>query len=91
MWRDQIVNVRVHETTREQPVDRIERERSRLRPLPVIPFDTDEVVPAVVSPHARVNFDGNRYSVPPQLVRRIVTVRASRDKLRMLHEGQVLA
>jgi transposase len=91
VWRDQIANVRVHETTRERPVDRVERERSRLRLLPVIPFDTDEVVPAVVSPHARVNFDGNRYSVPPQLVRRIVTVRASRDKLRVLHEGQVLA
>lgn len=91
VWRDQIANVRVHETTRERPVDRVERERSRLRPLPVIPFDTDEVVPAVVSPHARVNFDGNRYSVPPQLVRRIVTVRATRDKLRVLHEGQVLA
>ena len=30
-----------------------------------IPFDTDEVVPAVVSPHARIEFDGNRYSAPP--------------------------
>jgi transposase len=91
VWRDQVANVRVHDTTRERPVDRFERERSRLRPLPAIPFDTDEVVPAVVSPHARINFDGNRYSVPPQLVRRIVTVRASRGELRVLHEGQVLA
>jgi transposase len=91
LWRDHVANLRVHETTREQPVDRFERERFLLRPLPAIPFDTDEVVPAVVSPHARVEFDGNRYSVPPRLARRPVTIRASCGELRVLHEGQVAA
>ena len=90
-WRDQVANVRIHETTRERPIDRFQQERSLLRPLPAIPFDTDEVVPAVVSPHARIAFDGNRYSAPPQFVRRPVTIRASRDELRVLHEGQVVA
>ena len=28
LWRDQVANVRVHETTRERPVDRFQRERS---------------------------------------------------------------
>ena len=56
----------MHETTRERPVDRFQQERSLLRELPAIPFDTDEVVPAVVSPHLRIEFDGNRYSAPPQ-------------------------
>jgi transposase len=91
LWRDQVANVRLHEATRERPVDRFGRERPLLRPLPTIPFDTDEVVPAVVSPHARVEFDGNRYSTPPELARRSVTIRASRDTIRVLHEGQVLA
>ena len=81
----------MHETTRERPVDRFEQERALLRPLPAIPFDTDEVVPAIVSPHARIAFDGNRYSVPPQFVRKPLTVRANRDELRLLHEGQVVA
>ena len=90
-WRDQVANVRIHETTRERPSDRFEKERTLLRPLPAIPFDTDEVVPAVVSPHARIAFDGNRYSVPPQWVRCSITVRANRDELRLLHEGQVVA
>jgi transposase len=90
-WRDQVANVRIHETTRERPIDRFQRERSLLRRLPAIPFDTDEVVPAVVTPHARIKFDGNRYSTPPQLVRRPVTTRASRDEVRVLHEGQVMA
>jgi hypothetical protein len=86
-----VANVRLHQTTRERPIDRFEQERALLRELPTIPFDTDEVVPAVVSPHARVAFDGNRYSVPPQFVRKSLTVRANRDELHLLHEGQVVA
>jgi transposase len=91
LWRDQVANVRVHETTQERPVDRFQRERSLLRALPVIPFDTDEVVPAVVNTQARIEFDGNRYSTPPRFVRQPVTIRASRDEVRVLHEGQVVA
>jgi hypothetical protein len=40
-WRDQVANVRIHETTRERPVDRFQKERSLLRALPTIPFDAD--------------------------------------------------
>lgn len=90
-WRDQVANVRIHETTRTRPIDRFQQERALLRPLPAIPFDTDEVVPAVVNPHARIAFDGNRYSAPPQLVRKPISVRANRDELRLLYEGQVVA
>jgi hypothetical protein len=90
-WRDQVANVRIHETTHARPIDRFEQEHTLLRPLPAIPFDTDEVVPAVVNPHARIAFDGNRYSAPPQFVRRPITLRANRDELRLLHEGQVVA
>jgi hypothetical protein len=90
-WRDQVANVRLHESTRERPIDRFERERGLLRPLPSIPFDTDEVVQAIVSPHARVAFDGNRYSAPPKFVRQTLTIRANRDELRLLHEGHVVA
>ena len=90
-WRDQIANVRLHETTHERPIDRFPKERALLRPLPALPFDTDEVVPAVVSPHARIRFDGNRYSAPPTLVRKPLTIRANRDEVRLLHQGLVVA
>jgi transposase len=89
-WRDQVANVRQHESTRERPIERFERERALLRALPAIPFDTDEIVPAVVSPHARIAFDGNRYSAPPSLVRKSLTIRANRDRLYLLYEGQVV-
>jgi hypothetical protein len=62
-----------------------------LRALPAISFDTDEIVPAVVNPHARIEFDGNHYSAPQRFVRQPVTIRASRDEIRVLHEGQVVA
>jgi len=90
-WRDEIANVRIHETTRERPVDRFQHERSRLRALPTIPFDTAEIVPAVASPHARVEFDANRYSVPPHLARQTVTIRADGQEVGIVHQGQIVA
>jgi transposase len=90
-WRDGVANVRIHETTRERPLDRFQSERPLLRPLPSIPFDTDEIVPRVVNTHAQVEFDGNRYSVPPSLARKTVTLRADESEVRVLHEGQVVA
>ena len=90
LWRDQVANVRMHETTRERPVDRFQQERSVLRPLPAIPFDTDELVLAVVSPH-RGSSSTATATRHRRGWRRPVTIRASRDKLRVLHEGQVVA
>ena len=86
-----MANVRLHETTRQRPVDRFQQERSLLRALPAVAFDTDEIVPAVVSPHARIEFDANRYSVPPHLARQTVTVRADGQEVRIVHQGQVVA
>ena len=90
-WRDQVANLRIHETTHERPIDRFAQEPALLRPLPTLSFDTDEVVPAVVSPQGRIQFDGNRYSAPPALVRKPITLRANRDEVRLRHEGQVVA
>ena len=90
-WRDEVANVRLHAATKQRPLDRFQEERSSLRPLPAIPFDTDEVLPVVVTPHARVHYDGNRYSVPPGLVRKAVTLRANADEVRILDQGQVVA
>jgi transposase len=90
-WRDEVANVRLHQTTRERPVDRFERERSCLRRLPEVPLDTDEIVAAVVTSHARISFDGNRYSVPPEVARKPVVVRADADQVRVFYEGREIA
>jgi hypothetical protein len=90
-WRDEVANVRRHHTLGERPVDRFERERGLLRRLPALSFDTDEIASAIVSSHARVSFDGNRYSVPPQWAGQTVLVRATASEVRVLAQGEEVA
>lgn len=90
-WRDEVANVRIHETTRQRPLDRFDDEKPTLRDLPAFPFSTDEVVTASVNSHARIKFDSNRYSVPPQLARKTVLVRADDQQVRILYQGEQMA
>jgi transposase len=90
-WRDEVANVRDHGTTKERPIHRFARERASLRRLPAVPFDTDEILSAEISSHARVRYDGNRYSVPPALVGKTVTLRANATEVRVLYQGQAMA
>ena len=89
-WRDDVANVRLHQTTRQRPVDRFAQESASLRPLPKYEFDTDEVVLSVVNSHAMIHFDGNRYSVPPQLKDTTVMVRADTTHVRVFADGSLL-
>ncbi len=90
-WRDQVANVRLHDTTQERPTDRFAKEHGLLRPLPAAPFNTDEMVSVVVNSHARVTFDGNRYSVPPDLVRKTALLRGSASEVRVIYQGNQVA
>ena len=90
-WRDKVANVRLHAATKERPIDRFRKERPRLRPLPAMPLNTDEILSVVVTPQARVRYDGNRYSVPPGLVRKPVMLRVSETEVRILDQGQEVA
>lgn len=90
-WRDEVANVRMHHSTRQRPVDRFQEEKGALRPLPNLPFDTDEIVTTLVSSHARVKFDGNRYSVPPELARKTAILRANAMHVRVIFQGQEVA
>lgn len=90
-WRDQVANDRVHATTRERPRERLLVERPRLRALPARPFDTDAIVPAIVSKEARVRFDANSYSVPHAHVGKSVMVRASDVQVRIFADRVEIA
>jgi transposase len=87
-WRDEVANLRLHATTKQRPIDCFQHERPRLQPLPAIAFDTDEVVPVIVTPHARARYDGNRYSVPPALARKPVTLRANAAEVWIVDQGR---
>lgn len=90
-WRDDIANQRLHGTTRERPADRLLVERPRFRALPPHPFDTDLVIPVIVSKEARVRLDSNSYSVPYKLVGKSVHIRADDHKVRIMHDGAEVA
>lgn len=90
-WCAQVANARLHATTRERPAERLLVERPRLRPLPPHPFDTDVVLPLIVSKEARVRFDANTYSVPPAWVGKPVMLRADDETVRILGDGREIA
>jgi len=90
-WRDETANHRLHATTRERPADRLLVERARLRALPERSFDSDLVLPCIVSKEARVRLDSNTYSVPPEVVGKTVLVRADEETIRVLLDGDEVA
>jgi len=83
-WRDLVANQRLHATTHERPAARLLVEHPRLRALPPHPFDPDIVAPLIVSKEARVCFDTNTYSVPPECVGKTVILRADDHRVRIL-------
>lgn len=90
-WRDETANVRAHRTLGARPVDRFVEERPRLRPLPAVRWDADEIVSAVATSHALVRYDANKYSVPVEAARRPVVVRADALRVRIFCQGQEVA
>jgi transposase len=77
-WCDR-VNRRVHRTTREIPVERLDQERERMRPLPARLPDVDRrfVIRVAQQPYLRV--DRNDYSLDPAFAGRRVEVHVSQE------------
>lgn len=90
-WRDGTANERLHGTTRERPSQRLLVERPRFRALPEHPFDTDLVIPLIVSKEARVRLDSNTYSVPHHHVGKTVHLRADDTSVRVICDGVEVA
>jgi transposase len=79
-WRDDFANNRVHDVTGKVPALVYQHEEKKvLAPVRDRPFDTDEIIPTVVTKSFRVTFDRNRYSVPPHLLGQSVVVRGNDD------------
>ena len=80
-WFDERANVRLHRTLRERPVDRLERERASMRPLPEPGVDLDRRLVLRVPPQPYVHIDRNDCSLDPQRVGRRVEVRVSQREV----------
>lgn len=68
-----------------------EHERGLLRPLPDTPYETAMRVQARVGRTPYVRFDKNDYSLPCEHTRRVVTVLAETNRVRIVVEGHIVA
>jgi transposase len=62
----------------------LEEERPRLLPLPEHPFECQRVEAKTSGKTPYLRFDRNDYSIPPELVRKPLTLVASHDSVRIL-------
>jgi transposase len=89
-WQKQRANVRIHGTLRERPVDRLERERPFLKPLPQTQTDSFyREVKRLIAKDFTVAIDTNRYSTTPHLIGRQASVRLYQDHLEIWVNGQM--
>ena len=90
-WCDEVANVRVHGSTRERPIDRLERERPLMLPLPSLRPEPFHCVSRKVGTDFCVALETNRYSVPPAHAGRPATLQVYDERLEVLVGGKVVA
>lgn len=84
-WRDEVAHQRPWPDDRNRTVaEAFAEERMRLLPLPLHEFNADRVVTVRAVKTIYVRFDGNDYSIPPQVVGRELTLAASDTGVRIL-------
>lgn len=80
-WMANTSDTHRHNTTKERPIDRYEREKEHLQPLPTHPYDTAELGYRVVSDSGFVAWDAVSYAVPYDHVLDLVVVRATETEI----------
>jgi len=73
-WLDTVANVRIHQTTKERPSDRLAE--VHLKPLPDLLPDCRETQTLKVYKDFAVRFDANVYTAPPWTIGKQITVKA---------------
>jgi transposase len=92
LWRDQVAHQRPWPGGDTRTVAQaFTEEQPRLLPLPLHPFNTDLILPIRSAKTIYVRFDLNDYSIPPEAVRRPLTLVASDTWVRILDGTQEIA
>src|SRR5947209_19711014 len=94
-WLKEEADPRMHGTVHEVVAERFLREQPTLQPLPLPKhkqrYDTSYIEHRHVSWDSYIEVRGNRYSVPANLVGRVVLVRISLDDQVRVYADDVLA
>lgn len=80
-WLSNVNDPRIHGTTKRTPLELHEEERPHLLGLPQVRFDTAQVVYRIADVEGFINYANNRYSVPWQMIGRLLPVRILDDQL----------
>jgi transposase len=92
VWRDDIAHERRWPGDDSITVrDAFAKEQARLLPLPVHAFSTDLVRPIRSDKTIYVRFDLNDYSIPPDAVRKLLTLAANPEWVRLLDGAREIA
>ena len=91
LWLDTVANLRLHAQTRERPVDLLEKERPRLLPLADLSGGTATTRTVRACRRCRVQVDANRYSVPPLMAGRLLTLQLDDQRLRLFDQETLVA
>jgi transposase len=90
-WLDTVANVRLHGSTKRQPVELFATERPSLKPLPSRPYDLGTILPARANSQFRVRLDTNTYSVPAEYAGAALTLKLYPDHLCLYHQDKLIA
>ena len=88
-WVNATANVRVHQTTGERPIDRLDK--TKLRPLPDTFADLRETEQLRVYKDFAVRFDANTYTVPPWSVGKYVILKADHATVTIYYKEKKIA
>jgi len=88
-WLDTVANVRIHQTTRKRPFDRLTE--VRLRPLPDLLPDCRQTETLKVYNDFAVRFDGNVYTAPPWAIGKKVTLKADQATVTLFYQEKKIA
>lgn len=81
---------RIHGTTHEVIVERFEREKPHLQPLPLQAFDTSWRIYRKVYKDCTVRFEGNSYVVPHTLVGKDLVLRVKDKVMRIFDNDRLM-
>jgi hypothetical protein len=90
-WCEQTTKLKQVPHSQELVNDAWKRERKKLRPLPLVPFEACKIKDCEVSKICTVTFETNQYSVPCAYVGHSVWVKAFVDRVIIVAQNQVIA
>ncbi len=89
-WLDAVANIRLHGSTKRQPVEMFAAERPCLRPLPSRPYDLGAIQPARANCQFRIRLDTNTYSVPAEYAGAALTLKLYPEHLCIYHQDKLI-